>query len=255
MAALTPAENLVYGRIPIVEALRAGEPLQEILVARGAEARGPLGEILRLARELDVPLRRVARPELDRAVAGLGTGNHQGVVAIAGSFAYADLHEILARAIRRHEPPLVLVLDELQDVHNLGSLLRTAEAVGAHGVLLPERHAAGVTAAVRKASAGAVAWLAVARLDLPPALDTLAERGLAIVGLQEESAVPYDLASLAGPLALVVGGEARGLRPSVARRCGGMVRLPMRGHVSSLNAAVAGSVVLYEALRQRAAVG
>ncbi len=246
-----PGATLLYGRLPVLEALRAGEAVQEILIASGAETRGSLAEIVRLARQADVPLRRVARPELDRAVAGHGTGNHQGVVALAGEYAYSDLYQILASAIRRGEPPLLLALDRIQDVHNLGSLIRTAEAVGAHGVLLPEHHAAGVTAAVRKASAGTVAWLPVARLDLPAALDELRERGVKVVGLQAESAVPYSAADLSGPLLLVVGGEARGLRPAVVRRCDSLVQLPMRGHVGSLNAAVAGSVVLYEALRQR----
>jgi 23S rRNA (guanosine2251-2'-O)-methyltransferase len=241
--------EVVYGRNAVLEALRAGEALQELLVAEGSDARGRLGELLRLAREAGVPVKWAPRAALDREAGG--RGSHQGVVARIAGFAYSDLATILAAAIRAGEPALVLALDEIQDVHNLGSLVRTAEAVGAHGVLLPERGAAAVTAAVRNASAGAVAHIPVARLDLATALDELRERGAAVVGLDEDAdAAPWEV-DLAGPVALVVGGEHGGLRRAVAARCDALVRLPMRGRVGSLNAAVAGSVVLYEALRQR----
>lgn len=245
-------EQVLYGRHPVLEALAAGEPLERVLVARGASSRGALAGILAAAREAGVPVQHVPTAVLDRAVAGMGSARHQGVVALGGGYRYADLAEILARAVRAGQPPFVLVLDALQDVHNLGALLRSAEAVGVHGVVLPDHQGAGVTAAVRKSSAGAVTHLAVARADLAAALDDLIARGLTVVGLAAEGAVAYDRADLAGPLALVVGGEGRGLRPMVRRRCRWLVGLPMRGRVSSLNASVAGSVVLYEALRQRA---
>jgi 23S rRNA (guanosine2251-2'-O)-methyltransferase len=144
-----------------------------------------------------------------------------------------------------------VALDEVQDVHNLGNLLRSAEAAGAHGALLPEQRSAGVTSAVRKASAGAVAWLPVARVDLPATLDELRRRGLAVIGLDQAAGTSHVEADLTGGLVLVVGGEARGISKAVARRCDALVALPMRGHVASLNAAVAGSVVLYEVRRQR----
>jgi 23S rRNA (guanosine2251-2'-O)-methyltransferase len=176
---------------------------------------------------------------------------HQGVVAYLGGYRYRDLAEILARAIRLGEPPFVLVLDALQDVHNLGALLRSAEAAAVHGVVLSDRHGAGVTAAVRKASSGAVAHLAVARIDLSVALDDLRAHGVRLVGLTADGDPTYDQADLSGPLALVVGGEERGLSPAVSRRCHVLVRLPMHGRVASLNAGVAGSIALYEALRQR----
>ena len=249
--------SIIYGRNPVLEALRAGEPLEEIRVAQGAKTRGQLGEIARLARDTGVHLTWVPRSALDRMMAEAGPaapgggGNHQGVLALASDFAYHDVAEILAAAIRAGEPPLVLVLDQIQDVHNLGSLIRSAEAAGAHGVIIPERKAAGVTPAVRKASAGAVAHLPVARLDLVDALDQLREQGVRVAGLDEDGSVDYTGADLRGPLALVVGGEARGLTKAVARRCDALLRLPMRGRVESLNAAVAGSIVLYEALRQR----
>ncbi len=257
--------DLIYGRRPVLEALAAGEAISEIHVAKGVRAQDALGQILHRARTAGIPVKHVPREALDRLVAGpgrrelMGTGgdapgrggvNHQGVVALVGDFVYSDLASILAIGIRRGEPTFILALDTVQDVHNLGNLLRTAEAVGVHGVLLPERGAIGVTGAVRKASAGAAAHLAVARVDLVAALDALRARGVRVIGLDAEGAVDL-AAALGGPLALVVGGEARGLRPSVARRCDELLRLPMRGQVASLNAGVAGSVVLYEALRQR----
>ena len=244
-------QDLIYGRNPVYEALQAGETIDELLVAEGVQAAGRLGQALALARRAGIPVRHVPRAALDRAVAGHGSGSHQGVVARTPGFAYQDLADILAVAIRRQEPPFVLALDAVQDVHNLGSLVRTAEAVGVHGVVLADRESAGVSPAVRKASAGAVAHLPVARADLATALDDLRARGVAVVGLDVAGDVDVYDADLGGPLAVVVGGEARGLRQAVARRCDRLVALPMHGHVGSLNAAVAGSVVLYEALRQR----
>lgn len=245
--------DLIYGRHPVLEALQSGQMLDELLLAEGVRLEGPLAEIAKLARERGLPLKHLPRAALDRLV-GRGEGgvaNHQGVAARSAGFAYSDLHSILARAIRAGEPPLILVLDTIQDVHNLGSLIRSAEAVGAHGALIAERGAAGVTAAVQKASAGAVAHLPVARTDLVTALDQLRQRGVRVVGLDGEAPTTLAEADLNGPLALVVGSEGQGLSKAVARRCDALVRLPMRGRVGSLNAAVAGSVALYEVLRQR----
>ncbi len=245
--------DLIYGRHPVLEALQGGQTLDEVFLVEGLRPDGAVAEILRLARERRLPLKHLPRPALDRLVgrAEGGVANHQGVAARAADFGYTDLASILARAIRAGEPPLILVLDAIQDVHNLGSLIRSAEAVGAHGVLIAERGAAGVTPAVRKASAGAVAHLPVARTDLVGALDQLRQRGLRVLGLAGEAPTLLTEADLSGPLALVVGSEGQGLSKAVARRCDALLRLPMRGRVGSLNAAVAGSVALYEALRQR----
>jgi len=251
--------GIIYGRRPVLEALEAGEPLSEILVAEGAALRDALGQIVHQARQAGVPVKHVPRPALERVIQEeRGRGgpiNHQGVVARVADYAYADLNEILAIGLRRHEPAFILALDAVQDVHNLGNLLRTAEAVGVHGALLAERGAAGVTAAVRKASAGAVAHLAIARVDLPAALDLLRGRGIRVVGLHEGAEIDFNdpAADLGGPLALVVGSEGRGVSAAVRRRCDALVRLPMRGKVGSLNAGVAGSVVLYEVVRRMAA--
>jgi len=248
----TVTEDLVWGRHPVLEALRAGERLREVSVAEGAARAGALGALVDAAGRAGVPVRTVPRAALDRIARG---ANHQGVVARLAEYAYHDLDELLAEAIRRGEPPWLLLLDAVQDVHNLGSLLRTAEAAGVHGVVLADRHAAGVTAAVRKASAGAVAHLRIAQMPLAAALDRLSARGIPIVGLDEAGELEYTAADLTGPLALVVGSEGRGLSRAVAGRVDARVALPMRGRVGSLNAAVAGSIVLYEALRQRTAAG
>lgn len=248
--------GLVYGRHPVLEALQAGEPVTEVMLADGVTVRDTLARIVTRARDRGVPIKHVPRAALER-VLGHHDINHQGVVARVSDFAYADPVEILTVGIKRAEPAFILVLDAVQDVHNLGNLLRSAEAAGVHGVVLADREAAGVTPAVRKASAGAVAHLPVARGDLVVVLDQLRERGIRVVGLDATGAVAYDSpeAGLSGPLALVVGGEARGLRAAIAKRCDALVRLPMRGQVASLNAGVAGSIVLYEAIRQRAAAG
>lgn len=250
-AASTGGDGILYGRHAVLEALRAGEALDEVIVAEGA--RGDIvGRIAALARSRGIAVRHLPRPAVDRLAGGTV---HQGVAARAPGASYVDVAEIVAVAIRRGEPPFVLVLDQVQDVHNLGALIRTAEAAGAHGLVLADHFAVGVTAAVRKASGGAVAHLAVARADVPTALDALKASGLRVVGLAMDGDVDWSEADLTGPLAIVVGSEGRGMRAAVERRCDLRVRLPMRGQVASLNAAVAGSVLLYEAVRQRGGVG
>ena len=241
----------VYGRNPVLEALRSGEGPEELLIQEEARPAGPLAELLRLAGSREVPVRPAPRAELDRlARSAGGTGVHQGVVARLPDFRYVSLDEILASPVET--APLVVILDCLQDVQNLGSLIRTAEAVGASGVVLPERRAAGVTAAVRRASAGAVEHLRISQVgNLARALETLKEAGLWTFGLAADAPTPCWEADLTGPAALVVGGEGAGLRRLVRERCDVLLRIPMRGRVASLNTAVAGSIVLYEALRQR----
>ncbi len=239
--------DVVYGRHPVLEALRAEEGVQRLLVAKGTQTGGPVGEILSLAQARGIRVVWVDRRELDR----LG-GVHQGIAAELTPFAYADIDDILAAAGERGEPPLVLALDAIQDVHNLGSLLRTADAVGAHGVIIPAHRAAGVTPAVRKASAGAVAHLPIAQAtNLTRALAGLKRQGVWIVGLDMAGETPFDGYDWRGPVALVVGSEGKGLGRLVAETCDVLVQLPMRGHVDSLNAAVAGSIVLYHAWRSR----
>ncbi len=235
--------DLIYGRNPVVEALRSDQPIEQILLAEGVEVRGPVGEILERARAQNVAVEWVDRGQLDRVAR-----SHQGVVASVRTFEYATVDDMLALAQQRNERPLILALDQVQDVHNLGSLIRTAEAVGAHGLIIPERRAAGVTPAVHKSSAGAVLYLPVAQVtNLVRTLKQLKEEGLWIVGLDMAGDRDYDALDWAMPAAIVVGSEGRGLGRLVRETCDFLVKLPMRGHVDSLNAAVAGSIVLYTA--------
>jgi len=242
-----PAE-IIYGRNAILEALRAGTPLERVLVARGKDPQGTLERILAQAKSRGVPVEVVEEAKMDRLAP-----RHQGVCAYARPFSYSTLEGMLAVAKKRGEPPFVLLLDCLQDVHNLGSLVRTAEAVGIHGLILPERRAVGITPAVRKASAGAVEHLLITRVvNLARAMARLKDEGLWIVGIENlPQAQEYEAFDYSGPLALVVGSEGRGLRSLVRAGCDALVKLPMRGEISSLNAAVAGSIVLYHAWRAR----
>jgi 23S rRNA (guanosine2251-2'-O)-methyltransferase len=242
----------VEGRNPVREALRAGRSIHRLLVARD-ERRGPLGEILALARERGVPVEEVPRETLDRKSA---TGAHQGIIALVTAKPYVELDAVLAGVQARGEQPLLLLCDGLQDPHNLGALLRTADAVGAHGVVIPARRAVGLTAVVAKTSAGAVEHVPVCRVtNLSQTIRTLQEQGLWVVGADAAAEKAYWEVDLRGPLAVVVGGEGTGIGRLVAERCDLLVRLPMQGQVNSLNASVAGSLLLYEVLRQRLGAG
>jgi 23S rRNA (guanosine2251-2'-O)-methyltransferase len=178
--------------------------------------------------------------------------NHQGMVAVAGEFQYTRVDEMLAAATTVGEPALLLILDCITDPQNFGALVRSAEVLGAHGVIVPDKHAAPVTGSVVKASAGASERMRIARVhNLLGTIDWLREQGIAVWGGAAEGAIQLDQADLRGPVALIVGGEGRGLRTAVARRCSSLVQIPQRGHVASLNASVAGAILLYEAVRQR----
>ncbi|HEY1386940.1 MAG TPA: 23S rRNA (guanosine(2251)-2'-O)-methyltransferase RlmB [Ktedonobacterales bacterium] len=240
--------DYVWGRYPVLEALRSRRRVHRVLVAQGP--RDPaLTQIQDQARRVGVIVETVSRRRLDELSKG---ANHQGVLAMTAPREYAELDDILARAKDLGEEPLVVVLDAIQDVQNLGSLIRTAEAVGAHGVVIPEHRAAGLTPAVDKTSAGAVEFLPVARVtNLTRTLDDLKRQGLWCIGLDGDAEITYDQANLKGPIALVVGNEGKGISRLARQHCDQLIKLPMRGHIGSLNAAVAGSVALYEILRQR----
>ncbi|MEA4908593.1 MAG: 23S rRNA (guanosine(2251)-2'-O)-methyltransferase RlmB [Anaerolineaceae bacterium] len=240
----------ITGRNPVYEVLRARRRhLFRLQVARGVEEKGRLAEILKQAQTRKVPLEWVPRQQLD----ALGE-NHQGVAVQCSAYPYSTVADILALAGSRQEAPFLLVLDVIQNPQNLGALLRSAEAVGVHGVLIPLARAAGITPAVVHASAGASEHQLVAAVNLAQALEGLKKEGLWILGLEGSSAAAdVQQARLDGPLALVVGSEGEGMRNLVRRSCDLLVRLPMLGRVDSLNAAVAGSVVLYQALFARRA--
>jgi 23S rRNA (guanosine2251-2'-O)-methyltransferase len=244
--------DLLYGRNAVREALRARRRTFQLLqVSAGAQETGILAEIVKLAEQASVPVIRVDRHELD---ARMRQVNHQGVVLECGDYPYAELDDCLALADERAEPAFLLLLDHLQDPQNIGTLLRTAEVVGIHGVVLPGRRAAEVTAAVVNASSGATEHLRIVVVtNIVQTIDALQHRGVWVVGVEDdERAVPYDTSDLNLPLALVVGAEGSGLARLTRERCDFLVKLPMRGAIGSLNAAVAGSIVLYHAWRARA---
>lgn len=242
----------ITGRNPVFEVLRARRRhLFRLLVAQGAQEKGRLAEVLQMADARKIPLERVPRSRLDAI-----HPDHQGLALEASDYPYAALADILDLSAKRQEDPLVLILDALQDPQNMGTLLRTAEIVGVHGVVLPFRRTATVTPAVVNASSGASEHLLVAQANLAQAIADLKEAGVWVVGLESSvhAQFPHQV-RLDGPLALVVGSEGQGMRPLVSQSCDLLLRLPMRGQVDSLNAAVAGSIALYLAWQARQFAG
>jgi len=242
--------EILYGRNAVREALRARRrKIYKLVLAQGMKETGIVADIATLANKSGVAIQRVERRQLDK----IGDFNHQGVAAEAAPYPYIELEGILAKAEQRQEMPLLLMLDCLQDPQNFGALLRTAEIVGVHGVVIPKRRAVGITPAVVNSSAGATEHLLVARVtNLVRTMKELKARELWIVGSEDvPQAQLYHQCDLTMPLALVVGSEGRGMGRLVRETCDILIRLPMRGKISSLNAAVAGSVALYEVWQQR----
>lgn len=238
----------IEGRNPVLEALRAGREINKLLVAKGAKE-GSIREVLGLAHHAGVIIQEVDRERLDAMAEGR---NHQGVIAMVAAHRYYDLDEILERATASGQDPFLLVLDSIEDPQNLGSLLRTADAAGVHGLVIPERRAVGLTETVAKVSAGAMEYVPVARVtNIGRTLDELKEKGFWVVGTHQDARELYYQAKLTGPLAVVIGSEGKGMGRLVTEKCDFTVRLPMLGHVTSLNAAVAGAILVYEIRRQR----
>ena len=233
------------------EALRAGRRhFHDLYLARGLKQNEVMQEVLSLSKARKLPVQHVERGQLD---AWMADANHQGVALRTGAYPYADVSAMLARAEKQGEAPFLLLLDRVQDPQNLGSLFRAAEAFGVHGVILPKHRSAHITPAVVNASAGAVEHLPVATAtNLVNEMKALKEAGLWIAGLEaREDAVDLHTVDLSGPLAVVVGSEGFGLSRLVAETCDWLVRLPMRGRINSLNAAVAGSIFLFQVLQAR----
>jgi len=240
--------HVIVGRNPVLEALRAGRPVERLLVAKGASG-AAIDEIVALARRSGLTVQFDDRRRLDRLAEG---HVHQGVVAVAAPVPYVSVDEILALARRRGEEPLLLALDEVQDPHNLGSLLRSADGAGAHGIVVPRRRSAGLTMTVARTSAGAVEHVPVAQVsNLVQTLSDLKGRGMWVAGADTAGQREYWDADLSGPLVIVIGGEDKGLGRLVRRTCDFLVRIPMHGRINSLNAAVAGALLLFESSRQR----
>lgn len=243
--------ELLYGRQPVRETLRAGRrQVFRLLLARRVKPTERVADVLALAELAHVPVQAVDRKELEKLS---GEANHQGLAAEVSTYPYVALEDLLEAAQKAGASPFLLLLDHIQDPQNLGALLRSAEAVGVHGVILPERRAAGVTPAAVRASAGAAEHVRVAQVsNLVQAMKALKDAGVWLAGLEATpGAQLYTQADLRGPLGLVVGGEGEGLARLVRETCDFVIRLPMWGQVESLNAGVAGGIALYEARRQR----
>lgn len=242
------ADGLIEGRNAVVEALRANTAIDKIYVARG-ETDATLGHIASTARGKGIVVVEADRRKLD----GMSrTKSHQGVIAVAAVREYAEVDDILAAAREKGEAPLIVVCDELSDPHNLGAVIRTAEAAGAHGVIIPKRRSAGLTAIVAKTSAGAVSHLPVARVpNLTALLKDLKEQGLWVFGTAADGSTSLYDADLKGPTVIIIGSEGDGMSRLVREQCDFLLSIPMRGKVNSLNASAAAAVVLYEAVRQR----
>lgn len=244
---LPKESRLIEGWNPVLEALRARRPLQRIWLAADQHKNAAL--LLELAQKQGVPVDTVDRLQLDNVAS---TEVHQGVVAVAPPFQYSPVDAILERAKARDEQPFLLLLDHLEDPQNLGSLIRTAECVGVHGVVIPNRRAVGVTAAVGKASAGAIEHMPVAQVgNLVQEIERLQSQGLWVVGAHMSGDGSLFEADMGGPVALVIGAEGKGLSRLVAERCDMLVHIPMWGRLNSLNAAVAGALLMYEVARSR----
>ncbi|MDO3412986.1 23S rRNA (guanosine(2251)-2'-O)-methyltransferase RlmB [Saccharibacillus sp. CPCC 101409] len=242
-------EDLIAGKHSVTEALKAGRSINKIWVAEGAQQK-QMQPILAEAKKRGVVVQSADKRKLDTLVPGI---QHQGVVAQAAPYIYAEVEDLLAAAAAKDEDPFLLILDEIEDPHNLGSILRTADCTGVHGVIIPKRRSAQVNATVSKTSAGAAEYVPVARVsNLAQTIEKLKEAGVWIAGtdVRAEEEI-YEASVFKGPLALVIGNEGEGMGRLVREKCDVLVKLPMQGRINSLNASVAAGVVMYEVLRQR----
>jgi len=239
----------IIGINAVREVLRAGRPIQRLLISEQRRMDRDVAEVLRLAKERGIEIRMISRDTLDREARD---SHHQGVVAVTSARAYATLDDILQIPAQRKEEALFLVLDGIEDPRNLGAILRTAEAAGVHGVIIPERRAVGLTDTVAKTAAGALEYVPVVKVvNIVNTLGELKKSGLWVVGAEAGGETVYWDADFARPTALVMGGEGTGVRRLVKEHCDYLVSLPLRGNISSLNVSVAAGTLLYEVLRQR----
>lgn len=241
-------EDMIEGRNAVTEALRSGRTINKVFLADGDTDRA-LGRLAAMAKESGAVVVRVDRRKLNDMSP---TGAHQGIMAAVAAHDYATVDDMLNAAQEKGEAPLLVICDELSDPHNLGAIIRTAECVGAHGVIIPKRRSAGLTAVVDKASAGALEHMAIARVpNLVAAIETLKKNGLWIYGTAAEGSNELWKTDLTGPACIVIGSEGSGISRLVREKCDFLVSIPLHGQISSLNASAAAAVLLYEALRQR----
>lgn len=240
-------ENAIEGRNAVIEAFRAGKTIDRLYVQDGLKD-GPVQTIVREARKHDTKIDFVSKERLNEMS---GTGHHQGVIAIAASYSYASVEDILKRAEEKGEPPFIILLDGIEDPHNLGAIIRTANQAGAHGVIIPKNRAVGLTASVARTSAGALNYTPVAKVtNLVRAMEELKKEGLWFVCADMGGQLMYDM-DLKGPIGLVIGNEGNGVSELVKKNCDFVASIPMKGEIDSLNASVAAGVLAYEIVRQR----
>lgn len=237
----------IFGRNPVLELLKSDRSVNKILVSKGNQKK-IIRDIIDLTKEKKIPLQQVEKEKLDKLVPG---EKHQGVVALVAATDYVDWEDILKVAQEKGEEPFIIILDGIEDPHNLGAVLRTVDAVGAHGVIIPKRRAVPLTEGVAKAAAGAVEYVPVARVpNINQVIGLLKEKGCWVVGAEMEGTSLYKQ-DLKGPIVLVIGSEGKGLSRLVKENCDFLVSLPMNGQINSLNASVAAGILMYEILRQR----
>ncbi|MBQ6267899.1 MAG: 23S rRNA (guanosine(2251)-2'-O)-methyltransferase RlmB [Clostridia bacterium] len=240
-------QELIIGRNAVAEALRSGRAIDTLLVAKG-ERSGSIGKLIAQAREKEIVIKEIDRRKLDLTCGG---ENHQGIAARAAAHTYAEIPEMLAAAEERGETPFLVLCDELEDPHNLGAILRTADACGVHGVIIPKRRGVSLTYAVGKVSAGAIEYVPVARVsNLAQTIDALKADGFWIYGA-DMNGTRWDQQDYGGKVALVIGAEGRGLSRLVREKCDFIVSLPMKGKINSLNASVAAGILMYEIAKNR----
>ncbi len=240
-------EQTIEGRNAVIEAYRSGKPIDKIYIQDGCQD-GPVMTIKREARKHDTLIKYVDRERLDQMSE---TGRHQGVIAVAGAYEYAQLEDILAAAEAKGEPPFLILLDNIEDPHNLGAIIRIANLAGAHGVVIPKNRAVGLTATVARTSAGALNYTPVARVtNLAKTIEDLKKKGIWFVCADMGGTRMYDL-DLKGPIGLVIGSEGEGVGRLVREKCDMTAAIPMKGDIDSLNASVAAGVLAYEIVRQR----
>lgn len=240
-------EMTIEGRNAVMEAFRSGKTIDRVYVLKGCQD-GPINSILREARKHDTLVNFVAKERLDQMSE---TGKHQGVIASAAAYAYAEMEDMLKLAEEKGEPPFLFLLDDIEDPHNLGAIIRTANLAGAHGVIIPKRRAVGLTATVARTSAGALNYTPVAKVtNLSATIEELKEKGLWFVCADMGGTTMYDL-NLTGPIGLVIGNEGDGVSRLVKEKCDFVASIPMKGEIDSLNASVAAGVLAYEIVRQR----
>lgn len=240
-------EDIIMGKNPVIEALKSGRDINKILIAEGSQG-GQMQQVIGLAKASNVFVQFVPKKKLDQ----MAEGNHQGVIAQVAAYQYAEIDDLFHTAEKKNEAPFFLLLDEIEDPHNLGSIMRTADAVGAHGIIIPKRRAVGLTATVAKASTGAIEHIPVVRVtNMARTIDELKEKGVWIAGTDAKGKEDYRQFDGTLPLGLVIGSEGKGMGRLIRDKCDFLIHLPMAGHVTSLNASVAAALLMYEVYRKR----